>query len=519
MVLHHVRSLYEMGQKCKIAYNLAEGLSCYTQAIDEIESLPNPSIGIHRLRCDIYLDICDIYTFRYKWKKANEWKKKGLSLANGLQDEVRIAECLYRQSEVKIRLWNFNGALEDCTKALEMKLKCLDENDVRLADSYHQLGRIYCGQNMCDVALSMHDKSLQIRLLVLGHNHLHVADSYHGIGIVYKKQGKYDLSLSVHDKSLQIRLSVLGYHHPDVALIYNNIGVIYDLQGKYDEALSMYNKSLYIALPVFGENHPNVRRTRNNITRTRHKQQIQYNQSTSMTKKFVDSIAKLFTPNQTYNAATTASNNGTGKNPNLDIFQHVQDEDLQKKIYYNAYNKALNQGHCYNNLIRGMFIGPRNVGKSSIRKVFTQQVLVNNQSPTQVAENSDIMVETESYCIHNLEIYDWTEILDDNVKTVIQELAETSIDSQATINQQIVNIDGIDQLVIPDNLSEQNLQEDDASVNQFHTEETAIPSKEIEIESESKLSLHQYYCSSIINQNIDRRDNNFNQYVKIWDFG
>ncbi|RDD39774.1 hypothetical protein TrispH2_009384, partial [Trichoplax sp. H2] len=165
MVLHHVRSLYEKGQKCKIAYNLAEGLSCYTQAIDEIESLPNPSIGIHRLRCDIYLDICDIYTFQYKWKKANEWKKKGLSLANGLQDEVRIAECLYRQSEIKIRLWNFNGALEDCTKALEMKLKCLDENDVRLADSYHQLGRIYCGQNMCDVALSMHDKSLQIRLL------------------------------------------------------------------------------------------------------------------------------------------------------------------------------------------------------------------------------------------------------------------------------------------------------------------------------------------------------------------
>ncbi|RDD38974.1 hypothetical protein TrispH2_010192 [Trichoplax sp. H2] len=49
------------------------------------------------------------------------------------------------------------------------------------------------------------------------------------------------------------------------------------------------------------------------------------------------------------------------------------------------------------------------------------------------------------------------------------------------------------------------------------TKEVAIPLKEIEIKSASKLALTQYYCSSIIDQRTNKRNNN--QYVKIWNFG
>ncbi|RDD36084.1 hypothetical protein TrispH2_011876, partial [Trichoplax sp. H2] len=95
---------------------------------------------------------------------------------------------------------------------------------------------------------------------------------------------------------------------------------------------------------------------------------------------------------------------------------------LQEKEYYHAYTKALNQGHCYHNLIRGMFIGPPNVGKSSVRKVFTQQSC------------------------------DWTEVVDDKVKT--------SLDSQENINQQITHVHPIHRPVLTDNLPLPNLQKD-----------------------------------------------------------
>ncbi|RDD40336.1 Nephrocystin-3 [Trichoplax sp. H2] len=827
---HHTRiqSLYEKGISCKTAFQLVDGLSCYTQAVDAIASLSNPSADIDRLACDIYLGLCDIYTLQYQFKEAVEWSDKGQTVATKLQDEVSMAQCLQRESEIKRRQGDFNGALEDGKKSLEMKLKWLDEKDARLADSYHQIGCVYwdlckyeqavdmhnkslqiglsvlghnhphvaksynnigivyhdqakidqamdmydkslqirlsvLGHNHPDVAWSynnigvvydrlckydqavdMYDKSLQIRLAVLGHNHPDVANSYNNIGVIYRHQGKYDqavdmlhkslqiglavlghnhphvansyyniglvyhdqgkydqavdmydkslqiglsvlghnhpdvvksyknignvyksqrkydqavdmydkslqIGLAVHghnhpdvassynkignvyksqgkydqavdmydkslqiglavlghnhpdvansynniglvyddqgkydqavdiydkslqirlsvlghnhpdvansynnignvyksqgkydqavdmyhkslqiglavldynhpdvansyndigvvyrhhgkydqavdmyDKSLQIRLSVLGHNHPDVANSYNNIGNVYKSQGKYDQAVDMYDKSLQIRLSVLGHNHPHVAKSYNNIGLV-YRRQGKYDQavdnfkkslyiatlsgndrlvkwtkkniditlrkpksSTSTARNWIKSTVERFQPNQ-INNVTAPANTIDGSHNN----QHVQEKALQEKKYYNAYSKALKHGHCFNHLIRGMFIGPRNVGKTSVRKIFTKQPL-DNPSPTQVAENLDIMVETEYYNIRNLEGCDWTEILDDKVKTVIQQLAQTSINSQDNISQQVTDIDPIE------------------------------------------------------NQNADKDENN--QYVKIWDF-
>ncbi|RDD36934.1 Nephrocystin-3, partial [Trichoplax sp. H2] len=711
-----IQSLYEKGNSFKTAFQLVDGLSCYTQAVDEIASLSNPSADIDRLACDIYLGLCDIYTLQYQFKEAVEWSEKGQTVATKLQDEVSTAQCLQRESEIKRRQGDYIGALEDVKKSLEMKLKWLDEKDTRLADSYYQIGRVYfdlCKLDFCrtmsdkslqirlsvfghnhpdvansyniignvfirlgkydqavdmynmslqirlsvlghnhpdvaslynnigvvydrlckyDLAVDMHDKSLQIGLSVLGHNHPDVANSYHNMGVVYDDQGKYDQAVDMYDKSLQIRLSVLGHNHPDVAWSFGSIGVVYRHQGKYDQAVEMYDKSLQIGLSVVGHNHPDVANSYNSIGVVYHHQgkydqavemydtslqirlsvlghnhpdvawsyhnmglvyhrqgkydqavdmhdkslqirlsvlghnhpdvarsynsigviyerQGKYDQAvdnfnkslqiaalsrndglvtrtkknieitlrkqkstTSTARNFIKSTVELFQPNQTNNV-TAPANTIDGSQNN----QHIQQKALQEKKYYNAYSKGLKHGHCFNHLIRGMFIGPRNVGKTSLRKIFTKQPL-NSPSPTQVAESLDIMVDTEYYNIMNLEGCDWTEILDDKVKTVIQDLAQPSIDSQDNISLQVTDMDPIDQPVIANNPPVSNWQQHsvDSSATDVITQDVALVGKEIPIESQSKRGLHQYYCSSMESQNTDKDDKN--QYVKIWDF-
>ncbi|RDD39773.1 Kinesin light chain [Trichoplax sp. H2] len=544
----NIQTLYKKGKECKTACNFVEELSCYTQALEEIQMLSNPHIVIKRLRCDIYLDICLIHTLRYEWTEANKWKEKGQHLADKLQDEVRIAKCLDMQCEIKRMQLNFNGALEDCNKSLEMKTKYLKEGDVCFADNYHQLGRICIDQQNYKKALEMLDKSLEIRLLVLGPNHSDVAriyysiavvysyqlknddalsmfdkslkiqlsvlngnhpdiaNTYNSIGLIYCYQGKYDEAHSAYDKSLKIRLSVLGDNHPDVAQLYNNIGFTYHQQGEYNKALEMFDKSLNIALPIYGEGHPEVRLTRNNIRRA-----TMFSLPTSAVKSIFHGVVKLFKRDQTSNDSKPANSDNAISDPSCDISYQVKDSQEMK--YYNAYIKVLNLCDGHNNLIRGIFIGPRGVGKSSIRKVFSQQNLIGNASPTQVVENTGILVNTEDYRLNYLENRDWTKILDDKVKAAIKQLAETSMDNQDKFNQQI------GQFATTDNLSETNPPGGNTPfvLVRSNLQEVEIPSKETEIESESKLSLRKYYLSSNFDQMADERHNN--QFVKLWDFG
>ncbi|RDD45494.1 Nephrocystin-3 [Trichoplax sp. H2] len=599
---HQIQSLCAQGQKCLTAYNLKEAQSYYMQAINEIESIPNTFADIDQFLCDLYLNTCHIYTLQYEWTKARELIAKGKYLANKLQDPVRLAEFLYRQGQLKTSQRDLNGALEDSKKSLEMKLKYLGKLDLRIANSYHEIGRIYDFKGQYDKALDMYDESLKIRLSVLGHNHPHIAKSYNNIGVTFEKQSRYDEALSMYSKSLKIRISVHGQNHPDISKSYNNMGVVYEKQGKHDEALSMYEKSLKIRLSALNHNHPHVAQSYNNmgiVYRNQGKleqalsmynkslkirlsvlgdnhlnvaecynnmgnvyfdqrnygealsmyekslniklsvlgenhssvkkmrdtiaiirwQQSNLQPSTSIAKRAFDGFVRLFWGNGIIKITPPENNNISNNNPHDNSNQQAQDKALQQKKYYNAYIKALDQGQCRNSLIRGMFVGPRNVGKSSIIKLFTQQVLISNQSPTRVAEDSHKMVETESYNIHNLEICDFNQILHNKVTTVIEQLAEVTAENQQNISQQTTDTSIIDQQISMDDLSEENQFEDKphSPIGIIDDVGALISSKTVQTQSQPVISLHEHYCSSIINQNKNNRDNN--QYIKIWDFG
>ena len=270
---HSIKSIHS--DKLKLLYNKAlssqktnddqQALSYYTQALHEIQSTDNTSQDIYQIQHNIFLHICDIYIRQYNITLAKKFINKALQVAEELQEQDKISECLGRRGEIKRLEGDYDAALLDHNKSVEIKLKIDKNKGFNASNSYFNIGNVYNDQGKYADAVVMYEKSLKIELLALGENYPSIATTYHNIGNAYKNQGKYDDAVSMYEKSLKIKLIVLGDNHPSIATTYNNIGSVYNDQGKYDDAVTMYERSLKIKLSTLGHNHPSIATTYNNI--------------------------------------------------------------------------------------------------------------------------------------------------------------------------------------------------------------------------------------------------------------
>jgi tetratricopeptide (TPR) repeat protein len=116
-----------------------------------------------------------------------------------------------------------------------------------------------------DQALINLKKAIDIQEKTLPSDSLDLATTYNNIAVTYALMEKYDLALQYHNKTLKIRQAALPPEHPSIAATYNNLGYLYDGKEDYAEALKFYQKSLEIQRKTLPPAHPNVVRTENNI--------------------------------------------------------------------------------------------------------------------------------------------------------------------------------------------------------------------------------------------------------------
>jgi tetratricopeptide (TPR) repeat protein len=68
---------------------------------------------------------------------------------------------------------DYENALGECRKALEIELKVLGPNHPDTASSYNNIGAMYDEKGDCKNALVEYRKALEIELKVFGPNHSH----------------------------------------------------------------------------------------------------------------------------------------------------------------------------------------------------------------------------------------------------------------------------------------------------------------------------------------------------------
>ncbi len=82
---------------------------------------------------------------------------------------------------------------------------------------------------------------MEIREKIFGSENLDVAISYYNLGRVFFATRDYEKALDFHFKALDIRKIKLNPTHPDIALSYEHIAEVYNAKGDMVNALKYYS--------------------------------------------------------------------------------------------------------------------------------------------------------------------------------------------------------------------------------------------------------------------------------------
>jgi len=82
-----------------------------------------------------------------------------------------------------------------------------------VADSYHNIGIVYQKQGRGEEALNQYTKALEIKIRVYGQDHLRVGDTKYHMGLVYAERNEMDMARELFLECQQIRSKVHGPGH------------------------------------------------------------------------------------------------------------------------------------------------------------------------------------------------------------------------------------------------------------------------------------------------------------------
>ncbi|MGQ0828553.1 MAG: tetratricopeptide repeat protein [Bacteroidota bacterium] len=161
--------------------------------------------------------------------------------------EIKTFNELYREyrtiGEPEKALGYSNKALEVAKKISGSPVEAVAGAAKKgIANSYNNIGVIYCDQSDYPKAFEYFFKSLKVREEIKDKNG--TASSYNNIGLIYHRQSDYPKALEYYLKSVKIKVETGD--KKGIAASYNNIGLIYHRQSDYPKALEYYFRGLKI---------------------------------------------------------------------------------------------------------------------------------------------------------------------------------------------------------------------------------------------------------------------------------
>jgi tetratricopeptide (TPR) repeat protein len=163
------------------------------------------------------------------------------------------------------RAGDYPKSLKNFKSLLEIQLKTLPKDSVKIADNYNIIGLLYRSMGDYPKALEYLQKSLSIREKILGKEHKDIVIIYVGIASVYQSLNDYEKALEYYQKSLIIAEKVLGKEHKYTTSIYHNIAYCSEYMLNYQKALEYYQKALVIYEKVLDKKNPKIAISYDNI--------------------------------------------------------------------------------------------------------------------------------------------------------------------------------------------------------------------------------------------------------------
>ncbi len=220
-------------------FELSEAESSFMQLLDE---------GVKT--SEVYKGLGDVYFKLEEYKKALDYYNEIFELSDG--DEALTIDSEISRINVLIKLARFNDAQQ---KIIQVE-KLVEDKSVYLKQYINILdikGNLMLIQGILDIAEEYFNKSLETKLKHYGDLNLKVADSYNNLGIIYRKKNKLKLAEEYILKALDIKKEFLGENHPEIAEVYNSLALVYWTANDLEKAEDFLTISIEIKKMIFGE--------------------------------------------------------------------------------------------------------------------------------------------------------------------------------------------------------------------------------------------------------------------------
>ncbi|MDX1920911.1 MAG: tetratricopeptide repeat protein [Candidatus Caenarcaniphilales bacterium] len=178
-----------------------------------------------------------------------------ISNVQNIRDPQKRADAYDLEGNVLFAEGHFYDALNRYQQALYLRQSNSfgQNSDLRIAESYRNIGAVYYKMNNFTLSLRNHEMALSIRERTLGRNNLLTSDSYENIGVVYRSLGNTKKALEYLEIALQIRKQLDSGNYSQgagmklkVATSFYDIGTVYRDMGDLQRAYSYHKEALQI---------------------------------------------------------------------------------------------------------------------------------------------------------------------------------------------------------------------------------------------------------------------------------
>ena len=180
-------------------------------------------------------------------------------VTRNLQNEPDVAAELFSTiGAVYLELGKNEPAEKVLRRALALRMQLLGEDNLGVAQSYHDLAPALWGQGKLAEAEKFERRALALRTKFLGADHLDVAASLRSLGNILVDGQKLGEATECFNRALAIRRQRCGEEHLQVAESLTDVGNVLTAQGKWEEAEGIYRKALALDRKVLGDQNPTV---------------------------------------------------------------------------------------------------------------------------------------------------------------------------------------------------------------------------------------------------------------------
>lgn len=141
-------------------------------------------------------------------------------------------------------------------RALHIRQSIYDPDDIRVADSMHNLGVNLAEGGDKAQARPLLQRALHVREIHYGPDHPNVAESLSWLGNVLNILGDSVTALNMVERALRIQKRVLGPDHPGITAALVHLGLAHMYVGNPARAREYCERALRIRQDAYGSDHP-----------------------------------------------------------------------------------------------------------------------------------------------------------------------------------------------------------------------------------------------------------------------